>query len=181
MIIGISGSVGSGKTSLAKELSKNLNYKLINLNELANDFKIEDISDLQTFDFDLDKLLEKIEEDIKNYIKNNENIILEGHFVHEISSELINKLVIISRPLNLLKEEYIRRNYNENKIKDNLEVESFNLCFYEAIENGYGEESSTLADFKNDKERIFGDLKLFDNDSNFENLIKEVQEYILNN
>ena len=61
MIIAISGSVGSGKTTIAKTLSEKLDYKLINLNELAKEYKIEDVQKLQTFDFDLDKLLDDLE------------------------------------------------------------------------------------------------------------------------
>jgi cytidylate kinase len=44
MIIAISGSVGSGKTTIATELSKKLDYKLINLNKLAESYKIEEIN-----------------------------------------------------------------------------------------------------------------------------------------
>lgn len=51
----------------------------------------------------------------------------------------MDRAFIINRNLKELKEEYEKRNYNENKIKDNLEVETLNLCFYEAIENGYEE------------------------------------------
>jgi len=43
-----------------------------------------------------------------------------------------------------LKKEYKIRKYNAQKIKDNLEVESFNLCFYEALENGYEEEDKVF-------------------------------------
>jgi adenylate kinase len=136
MIITISGSVGSGKTTIAKTLSEKLDYKLINLNELAKKYKIEDIKELQTFDFDLDKLLEDLELDLKNK-KFGNNVVLEGHFSHFINPELIDKLIVIGRDLKQLKQTYKDRKYNEQKIADNLEVESFNLCFYEAIDEGY--------------------------------------------
>lgn len=136
MIIAISGSVGSGKTTIAKELSEKLNYKLINLNELAKEYKIEDIKELQTFDFDLDKLLDDLELKLKNK-EFGSDVVLEGHFAHFINPEFIDKLLIIGRELNHLKNTYSERGYNEQKIADNLEVESFNLCFYEAVDEGY--------------------------------------------
>lgn len=138
MIITVSGSVGSGKTSIATELAKKLDYKLINLNDLAKDYKIEDIEELQTFDFDLDKLLDNLELKLKNKELGND-IILEGHFAHFINPELIDKLLVIGRDLTELKKTYIEREYNKQKVLDNLEVESFNLCFYEAIDEGYME------------------------------------------
>lgn len=177
MIIAISGSVGCGKTSLAKKLAKKLNFKLVHLNELAKKFKIEDVENLQTFDFDLDKLLDLVEEDIKFWRKNKENVIIEGHFAHDLNSDLVDKLIIISRPLNLLKEEYEKRGYNLTKINENLEVESFNLCFYESIENGYGEESSDLVNLNIKKN---SQLKLFENDLSFEKLVLDVEKFVKN-
>ena len=138
MIIAISGSVGSGKTTIAKTLAEKLDYKLINLNELAQKYKIEDIKELQTFDFNLDKLLDDLELKLKNK-EFGDNVILEGHFAHFINPEHISKLIIIGRDLKQLKQEYIKRKYNEQKIADNLEVEAFNLCFYESIDEGYKE------------------------------------------
>jgi len=144
MIIAISGSVGSGKTTIAKELSTRLNYELIQLNDLAKKYKLEEVKELQTFDFDLDKLLGDLELKLKQKKLNNENVILEGHFAHLINPELIDKLIIIGRSLKELKQTYKQRGYNNQKIADNLEVESFNLCFYEALEEGYKEEKQVF-------------------------------------
>lgn len=142
MIIAISGSVGSGKTTISKTLAQKLNYKIIHLNELAQKHKLKDIKELQTFDFDLDKLLNETETKLKQ--NPNQNIILEGHFAHFLNSELIDKLFIIGRDLKQLKQEYKKRGYNEQKIEDNLEAESFNICLYEALEEGYKEEKQVF-------------------------------------
>ncbi len=139
MIIAISGSVGSGKTSLAKDLSKKIeNCEVVHLNELAKEFKIKEVPDLQTFDFNIDGLIAKINRHVAD--NSNKNIILEGHFAHFINPDLVDFLFVVSRDLKDLKKEYEKRGYTEQKIKDNLEVESLNLCFYEGIEEGYKEE-----------------------------------------
>ena len=150
MIISISGSVGTWKTSLSKLLSKKLNFEVIHLNELAKDFKLEEVKELQTFDFDLDKLLILIEQKINKYKKEKKNLILESHFVHFINPKLVDFLFIINRNLKELKKEYKIRNYNSQKTKDNLEVEAFNLCFYEGIDEGYEEEKQIFC-LKNEK------------------------------
>jgi broad-specificity NMP kinase len=135
MIIAISGSVGSGKSSVSELIGNELGYKVINLNDWSQDFKLNYNKKLQTFDFDIDSLLDKVDEYIqKHKLK---NVIFESHFSHFINYKLVDYLFIINRDLKDLKIEYIKRNYPENKIKDNLEVESFNLCFYEALKNGY--------------------------------------------
>ena len=146
MIIAISGAVGSGKTSLSLDLGIKLGYKVVPLNEIAKKFKLNDVKSLQTFDFDLDKLLDFVEKEIEIYRKEELDVIFEGHFAHFIDAKLIDCLFIVNRDLKTLKNVYLDRGYNEQKISDNLEVESFNLCFYEAIENGYGEEGEKISD-----------------------------------
>lgn len=144
MIIVISGSVGSGKTSIADALGKKLKFEVVHLGEMAEEFKIKDVKELQTFDFDIDALLLSIEKKIKLWNKQKKNVIVESHFAHFIKPEYIDYLFIINRDLKELKKEYKIRKYNTQKIKDNLEVESFNLCFYEALENGYEEEDKVF-------------------------------------
>jgi adenylate kinase len=175
MIVAISGSVGSGKTSFAKLLVDKLNNKikekggfsvelfdLINLNERAINYKIEDKKELQTFDFDLDKFVL----DMNNFLSQNlgKNLILEGHFAHFLNPELVDYLFVLNRDLEKLKKEYEKRGYNEQKIKDNLEVEGFNLCFYEGLEEGYEEEKQIFC---------------LENDSSLEELVAFVVDKFL--
>lgn len=159
MIIAISGSVGVGKTTISKEISKLLNYEVIELNLIAEKFKLENVSELQTFDFDVEKCLNFIE---KEY--NKKDVILEGHFAHLLNPEFVDILIIINRDLKELFNEYKRRGYNELKIQQNLEVESLNVCFYEAEEEGYKEnqfiviDNSISNDIGNDLEDIVSEL-----------------------
>lgn len=158
--IAISGSVGVGKTTIAKKLSEKLNYKLVELNKEAIKYKIEDVPELQTFDFNIDKLIF----DMNNILANdNSNQVIEGHFSHFLDPKIVDYLIIISRDLKDLKEVYKSRSYNEKKIQDNLEVESFNLCFYEGIEQGFTEEK-----------QIF----LIENNSNVDDIIDKIIEKI---
>ena len=134
MRIAISGSVGVGKTTISKQLAKKLQLECIHLNEIAEQFKIKDHKELQTFDFDVKACLEYVEEKYKN-----SDVLFEGHFAHLLDPEFVDFLIVINRDLKELKEEYKIRGYNQIKIKENLEVESFNVCFYEAEEEGYEE------------------------------------------
>ncbi|MFW6285886.1 MAG: AAA family ATPase [Nanoarchaeota archaeon] len=160
MIISISGSVGTGKTSFAKILKKKLNkkekfkftykkFKIIHLNDWAIDYKIEDVKKLQTFDFDIDKLIVKI----NTYLSENksQNLIIEGHFAHFIDPKLVDYLFILNRDIKELEIEYMKRKYNIKKRNDNLEVENFNLCFYEGIEEGYRQEEQIFCIENNKK------------------------------
>lgn len=159
MIIAISGSVGSGKTTLAGKLSEKLGYEVLHLNDLAEKYKLGDVEELQTFDFDIDALLDDLEEKLQE----KDDLIVEGHFAHFIDPEIVDLLIVLNRPLHDLKAEYRARGYNEVKIRDNLEVESFNLCFYEALEEGYEEDTQVFC---------------FDNNGDLNILLRDVLEKI---
>ncbi len=163
-LILISGAVGSGKTSFAKELAKEINYNVLHLNELAKEYEIENVESLQTFDFDLDELLDNLEKNIRE--GKYKNTIFESHFSHFINPELVDILFIINRDLKDLKKEYENRGYNDQKIADNLEVESFNLCYYEAEEEGF---SIVDKEGDSDEARVF----CFDNDQDLNDLVRK--------
>ena len=157
MKIAISGSVGVGKTALATKLSEKLKFEVVHLNEIAQKFKLSDIKELQTFDFDVQKCIDYIEDKYK--LK--DNIIFEGHFAHLLHPKFIDFIVIINRDLKELHQEYINREYNTQKITDNLEVESLNVCFYEAEEEGYEEDQFIVIENTHhiDIEDIVNELK----------------------
>ena len=164
MRISISGSVGVGKTTIAKLLAHKLQFEIVYLNEVAQDFKLEDIEDLQTFDFDLKKCIEYIEENFSQ----SQNIIFEGHFAHLLHPEFIDIVIIINRNLKELHQEYVQREYNEQKIQDNLEVESLNVCFYEAEEEG----------FKEDQFIVFENSQDFEVEEVVQILYKKIQKKV---
>ena len=137
MIIAVSGSVGVGKTSVSQYLAEQFDAEYFSLNDYAQNYKLEEVPQIQTFDFDIDSLLKDVEKQLREYRDNNKSIIVESHFAHLINPELVDIVIIINRDLGALKQEYKQRGYNEQKIKDNLEVESFDLCFFEAEEEGY--------------------------------------------
>ena len=183
MIIIISGSVGSGKTTISKRIGVNLGFEVVPLNKIAEDFKLNKVKELDTFDFDLDKLLIFIENDIKKSRKEEKNMIYEGHFAHFINPKLVDILFVIGRDLKELKKEYIRRGYSLQKQKDNLEVESFNLCFYEAIEEGYNVEDFDLGfEIKNNEEikniNMSKKIFLIENNGNLKEIIKKIENII---
>ncbi|MCB9370941.1 AAA family ATPase [Candidatus Woesearchaeota archaeon] len=136
MIIALSGSVGTGKTSLANALGKYLNAEVWHLNEEAKKFTLSYDDAVDTFDFDLEALLVAIEKKLGVWDLSS-SLILESHFAHHLSPEFVDVLFIVNRDLKALKHVYWERGYNEQKIVENLEVEAMDVCYQEALEEGW--------------------------------------------
>ncbi len=127
MNIALTGTPGTGKTTLSGKLK----YNIISINDFY-----EDISDGKDSEgnwlIDLEKLNDVI--DTKNKLKN----VYEGHVSHYLDN--IDIVVVLRCNPNELKNRLSSRNYNDEKIKENLEAEALNIISDEAIEQ-YGEDN----------------------------------------
>tara|TARA_B100001167_G_scaffold189682_1_gene154858 strand:- start:31 stop:591 length:561 start_codon:yes stop_codon:yes gene_type:complete len=153
-IIGITGTPGTGKKTIALELSKNLKYEYINLNEYA--FKNKLINKIEN-DYiinDLELFAKKIKKTIKNG-----NFIISGHLLPDIiSKEDIDMIIILRCSPVILLNRYKKRQYNDQKIKDNIISEAIGIIQYESRKK-YG------------KNKVF---EINVTDKNIKNIIKEL-------
>jgi len=126
MRIAITGVPCTGKTEISKLLSKRLNYKLIQVNELA-----EKLNTFTGYDkkreckiLDMKKLKREI-----NKIKG--NVIIEGHTSHLFPVDIV--IVLRCNPEVLKKRLEKRYPKNNLKVKENLEAEILGVITSEAI------------------------------------------------
>ena len=130
-IIIISGTPGCGKTSVASELSKLLDANTISLNELAvsDDFSFEYDKERKTYIVDfkifLPYILKKIE-----IIKMNDPkfLIIESHFSDIIPNKFIDFAFILRCDPDELVERLKEKNYDLNKITENVQSEILGNC-----------------------------------------------------
>ena len=130
----VSGSVATGKTTLAKKLSKLLNYRYIGIKELLKKNKL-------VIGYDK-KRKAKIVDDYKfvnavvKIIKQNKNgLIIDSHLSHLIPSKYIDLCIITKCNLKVLKKRLENNGYDKDKVMDNLETEIMDICLNEAYEN----------------------------------------------
>lgn len=136
-VIIVTGSVGSGKTTLAKKLAKSLDFKYVDVNQVINDAGL-----CEEFDkardcvvVDEKKLSEKLVELIS---KSKKSLVIDSHMSYFIPKKFVGVCVVtLCDNLKVLENRLKKRNYSKNKIKENLESEIFHVCLNEAKEAGH--------------------------------------------
>jgi adenylate kinase len=127
----ISGTPGCGKTSVANELIKLIDGKIISLNKLviSSNLPFEFDKERKTYIVDfqifLPLVLQKINEII---LENPQFLIIESHFSDIIPDKFIDYIFILRCDPDELKKRLQKRNYDLNKIKENVQAEILGNC-----------------------------------------------------
>jgi len=137
-IIIITGTPGTGKTSVAKELSSLTNGKILSINRIVLKKKFIESYDQErkTYVVDSEKLISYLREKIKSYIKKNLKIlIIEGHYADLVPKNLIEILFILRCDPEILKERLRKKNVMEKSIIENVQAEILGNSVSYALEN----------------------------------------------
>ena len=135
----ITGNPGVGKHTIAKEISEKLHLPIIDINIIAQDFGLFEISE-DTNDVDVTKLEKIIREKIPY------PVLFVGHLApYVLSSDKIKKVIVLRKnPYNLI-PIYKKRGYSKEKIKDNLGSEVLGIILHDAIAQ-FGSEKTLQID-----------------------------------
>ncbi|MDD5649556.1 MAG: AAA family ATPase [Candidatus Nanoarchaeia archaeon] len=129
-IIAVSGSVGTGKTTIAKKLAKSLNANYINITEFVKKNKLGKYNKkYDAYDVDIKILNKALIKIIKNTKK---NLVIDGHLSHFIPKKYIDLCIICKCDIKKLKKRLEKRGYSKAKIRENLDVEIFDIPLLEA-------------------------------------------------
>ena len=126
-IVIISGTPGTGKTTISTRISEIINVKVISLNELAiaEDLILDYDKKRETNIIDIGKVLVHVKELINSYKKHNnfDFIIIESHFSDIISNDLINYPIVLRCHPDELIKRLKERGYKKEKIIENVQSE----------------------------------------------------------
>ena len=134
-IIIVSGSVGTGKTTLSKKLSKVLDYKYLNVSKLIKDKKLSDGYDPENKCEIVD--VKKLNKVLIEIIKKSKNLIIDSHLSHYLPKKYVDLCIVTTCDISILRDRLKKRKYSANKIKDNVEAEIFDTIVIEAKEKKY--------------------------------------------
>ncbi len=127
MIVLLSGTPGTGKSTVAEILSKKVGYKLISLNDWISKEAGESvlgydvIRDTSVVDVEiLETKLRDIEGDV----------IIEGHLSHFLG---IGDIVVVLRASPKVLHERLK-GFSDSKRRENVEAEALDVCLIESLE-----------------------------------------------
>ena len=139
-IILVSGTTGTGKTTIAKKLAKKHDYNYIDLNKMLIKKKLYSGYDkkLKTHVVDQrksNKLMIALIKEAKN--SGEKGLVIDSHLSHLLPARYADLCIITKTGLKKLKGRLKKRKYPEEKAKENLEAEILDVCLVEALETGH--------------------------------------------
>ncbi len=131
-VIAISGSPGTGKSTLAKLLVKKLNAERLDLCNYYKDISTTYNKKKKCYDLDI----KKVEKLVRAKKKEHELVVIDSHVAHLLPKSLINLCVVLTcSNLKTLEKRLKERKYSKAKIRENVDAEIFQVCLMEAQEN----------------------------------------------
>ena len=130
----MTGTPGTGKTTIAKILSKKLDARHIELSVYAkeNGLILENDEERDTEIVDMDALTGSLDELVK---KSNGLVVVEGHYSHELfESEQVLFLFVLRKAPWQLHDILQNRLYSYEKVWENLEAEIVGVIAQESQE-----------------------------------------------
>jgi len=137
MIIALTGTPGTGKTTACEVIKGHSQYRkqfrIIDVNRLVLDEKLYTGKDeaRDTYEADMDKLQVRVKQEIEN-ICNGLDIIMEGHLSHHLPADAV--IVLRAHPVALRKRLGKRKNYSFQKVKENADAEALDVILVEATQ-----------------------------------------------
>lgn len=138
-IIIITGTPAIGKTTFAVKLSLLIRANYIDITEFVKN------EGLGAKDNHLDTLLvnkrvltTKLTKYVKKLQKGGYSVVIDGHMAHYLSPKIVDLAIVLTiNDLKLLNRRLLKRGYNSQKVKDNLDSEIFKVCLVETQEMGH--------------------------------------------
>jgi adenylate kinase len=135
MIIIVSGTPGTGKSRMAKELAKAIRHTYVDVKRIIAERRLSLGYDRKRKCEIIDpKALNKI---LINLIKADKELVIDSHLSHYLPKRYVGRCIITTCGLKELEKRLEKRGYSREKVRENLDSEIFEVCRSEALEAGH--------------------------------------------
>ncbi len=136
----VTGTPGTGKTTLAKKLSLLLGYTYFDVGSFIKNFHLYSSYDRkrQTYVVDEAKLASKLIKVRQKALNTGfRGIIFDSHLSHCLPPKYADLCVVTRCELKALEHRLAKKGYGMAKVRENLDAEIFDTCLVEAKEMGH--------------------------------------------
>jgi adenylate kinase len=131
MILLISGTPCTGKTAIAEALGEKLGWRIISLNDIANEKSLycgyDDKRKSKVVDID------RLRDAVGKILEREDDLILESHYAHEMPGDTV---VILRANPDELRKRGREKSWRHEKIEENVICEIMEVCKTEALDMG---------------------------------------------
>ena len=131
----ITGTPGTGKSTLAIALAKEVGYERLDLHHYYKTVSSSYNRKKQAYDIDKKKFIALVK---KKLSQTKTGLIVDSHISHLLPQKLVDVCIVLTcSNLKILQKRLQQRKYPKEKVRENLDTEIFQVCLTEAREQGH--------------------------------------------
>ena len=145
-VIIVTGTPGTGKTTLAKRIAKERNYRYVDVNKVVKEHSLSEgydrkrktkIVDEKRLAKALEGLIIAFRKEKKGKKTEYRGLVIDSHLSHYINPKYVDLCIVTKCSLKELEKRLRKKKYNKAKVEENIQSEIFDICYNEAVERGH--------------------------------------------
>lgn len=132
MRVALTGTPGTGKTAVAKIISRSAGLVRLDLNKAIKEEHLYRGYDRKRKSYIAN--MKKVANYISVFERKNKELLIDGHLSHLVPEKLVDVVIVLRCEPSALKKRLKKKRWNKQKVEENAEAEFIGIIAYEARE-----------------------------------------------